>query len=179
MAESKRVWWKNKKKKVRAVSVEGMSWFLPQEWNGHQGSSYIRTLLITTSILTTHPFIHSVQLSHCQWTLRGVTVMALRRSSSIVSRHLGNEWAKNTTFPLTVSHLLLHTIPLDHHTSANTVFTGSCSTIASLTFCQEHSWTDIMSPHFSSVFFFFFFCWTHRWTQCEDNPFTVNICMLL
>ncbi len=63
--------------------------------------------------------------------------MTAFRGSSIVSRQWLGTLAKHTTSPLTDSHLLLHTIPLDNHTSTNTVFTGTRCTKASHSFSKN------------------------------------------
>lgn len=118
-------------------------------------SPYIRTLLITTSILTTYP-IFTCHTSESQWTWRsysdGFQEFINRQQERV--RYLGNEQAKHTTSPLTDSHLLLHTTPLDSHTSPNKVFTAPCSTIETISFCHEHLQTSclLMSRMYQSPF---------------------------
>lgn len=56
-----------------------------------------------------------------------------------MGRHLGNEKARRTTSLLTVSHLFFAPYHLYHNASANTTFTETWSTTASLRFFKNFS----------------------------------------
>ena len=132
-----------KKKNNPKLSSEGMlrgcsGFFSPESKRGHQVCSYIKTLLITTSILPTYQSFHSpaepvdFQRSCCE----GFQELINPQQATV--RHLGNDLAKqNAASRLTDPHLLLHTVPLDKHTSANAVFIRTCSGAAGMFLCFE------------------------------------------
>lgn len=129
--------------KTKQCLLKGCSGSCPESKRGHQVFSYITTLLITTSILTTHPFFifftrsssHSA-ICYRRSCCNGYKEELINHRQATVG-HLGKQRAKHTAFLLTDSHLLLHTMPLDNHTSGNAVFTGTCSTVAASGFVEN------------------------------------------
>lgn len=73
-----------------------------------------------TSILTTYPlFLLAIALRAPMdfWRSSSDGFLEFINRQQEMVRYLGNEKAKHTTSPLTDSHLLLHSIPLDSHAS--------------------------------------------------------------